>query len=65
MSLEFSKKIKKSNKAPKKITYHNEEYDIESWGQCDKCKIWRIVHRPLKHSDSFECGKVGKQCNKR
>jgi len=45
--------------------YRNEEYDIESWGQCDKCKIWRIIHQPLNDSDSFECSKVGKQCNKR
>ena len=49
----FSKKIKKANKIPKTISYKNEEYQIENWGQCEKCRIWRIVDRPLAKNQYF------------
>lgn len=43
VTLLLSKKIKKANKVPKTVTYRHEQYQIENWGQCEKCSIWRIV----------------------
>lgn len=37
---QFSKKIKKNEKV-KKLKYNGEDYDIDHWAQCDKCRIWR------------------------
>lgn len=49
----ITKKIKKVNKIPKKLIYENEQYQIENWGQCDLCKLWRIVKRPLTKNEHF------------
>ena len=51
----FSRKIKKNKKAPRKIVYQNEEYDIEHWAQCDQCQQWRVVAQPLHPKAHFSC----------
>lgn len=43
----FTKKIQK-NKHVKKLEFKGEEYDIDKWAQCEKCKIWRKVKKQIR-----------------
>ena len=65
MRLLFSRKIRKNRKAPKKIVYQDEEYDIEHWAQCEQCQQWRVVSVPMAPKDHFHCSQVSKTCYKK
>lgn len=65
VKLEFSKKIKKQKKEPKKLKYKGDDYEVENWAQCDKCHIWRKLGRTIKVEGSFRCRDVNKNCNKK
>ena len=57
----FNKKIKKEKKAPKKIKYERDEYIVDHWIECEKCKTWRIV-KSGKRASGFTCKNVKKRC---
>jgi hypothetical protein len=42
--MHFTKKIKKGSNA-QKLKFKGEDYEIDSWAQCDKCKIWRKLKK--------------------
>lgn len=44
------------------MKYKDDEYDIDCWAQCDKCKIWRKTKRDYKGNESFVCKNSGKKC---
>lgn len=58
----FNKKIKKERKAPKKIVYQNDEYIVDNWIECEKCKTWRIVKGGKKVVKGFTCKSMKKRC---
>lgn len=62
---EFSRKIKKAKKAPKKLKFKGEDYEIDNWVQCDHCQLWRKTTLPLRAKDRFTCKNAGKKCNQR
>lgn len=45
-----------------KLKFKGEEYDIDSWAQCDKCKLWRKTKKNLGEKEEFVCKNVGKKC---
>ena len=63
--MEFSKKIRKAKREPKKLRYKGDDYEVEKWAQCDICNIWRKLAASTKIGKSFLCGSVGKQCHKK
>lgn len=61
---QFTKKIRKNGKV-KKLKYNGEDYDIDHWAQCDKCRIWRKTKKELGDGESFMCRAVNKRCHQR
>lgn len=61
---QFSKKIRKGAKV-NKMKFKGEDYDIDHWAQCDKCKIWRKLKKEVGDGDSFMCRAVNKKCHQR
>ena len=61
----FKKKIKKQKKAPRRLTYKNEDYIVDNWIECEKCKTWRIVNKDHKKYPHFICKNINKKCKSR
>ncbi len=45
------------------MNYKGEDYDIDSWAQCEKCNLWRKLSKALKNEDNFLCGDISKKCH--
>lgn len=59
----YAKKIKKDAKHKiKRIRYKGEDYDVDCWAQCDKCKLWRKTNKKYKQNESFLCKLAGRKC---
>ncbi len=54
--------MKKDKKAPKKITFENEEFIVDNWIECEKCKTWRVVSKNPRNYPYFTCKSINKKC---
>lgn len=49
---------------PRVMRVKGEEYQIEEWAECERCKLWRKVRQNYGEC-KFYCRLVGKQCMKK
>ena len=59
------KKIKKDKKKVKKLVYNKEEYIVDNWIECEKCKTWRIVNKNPEKYKKFVCKNANKKCKEK
>lgn len=61
----FKKKIRKDQKLPKKLVYKKEEYIVDNWIECERCKTWRVVNKNPSKFPHFACKNINKRCRQK